>query len=159
MKPTQLQELLRLITRVVIKEYASMSSASTTDVDTTSTTHAFQIGPDAGARLAIDANEIHALNGASYATLLLNELGGDVNVGASTSTVTIAGTLSAATVAAGTTTTAASGVGYMGIPQVIINSNASARLFTVADSGKHLYAIANNVQYTINAAAIFTLRY
>lgn len=68
---------------------------STTDVDTTSTTHAFQIGADAAANLRIDTNEIHALNNGAYATLLLNELGGNVNVGATTSTVSIPGTISA----------------------------------------------------------------
>lgn len=59
------------------------------------------------------------------------------------------------TVANGTTNTAASGVGYMGIPQIITNSNVSARLFTSADSGKHFYATTTNVQYTINASAIY----
>lgn len=64
---------------------------STTDVTTSSTTHAFQIGPDAGARIAIDANEIHALNGASFSTLSLNELGGNIVSGSSTSFTTIPG--------------------------------------------------------------------
>jgi hypothetical protein len=52
------------------------------------------------------------------------------------------------TVANGTTSTAASGVGYMGMPQ---NSQSTNYPVVAADAGKHIYLTANNTTVTIPA--------
>ena len=54
---------------------------SATDVDLTSTGHAFQIGPSNGANLRMDANEIMALNDGVGVFLGLNIEGGEVAIG------------------------------------------------------------------------------
>lgn len=54
---------------------------STFDVNTTSTLHAFQIGPTTGTNLRIDSNEIQALNNGAASDLNLQASGGNVNVG------------------------------------------------------------------------------
>jgi hypothetical protein len=55
---------------------------STTDITTSSTTHAFQIGADAALNMRIDNNEIQALNNGAVSALNLNNGGGTVNIGA-----------------------------------------------------------------------------
>jgi hypothetical protein len=59
--------------------------------------HAFQIGPTAGGNLIIDANEVMARNNGAAALLALNADGGNITLGATTSTVTVAGTLTVTT--------------------------------------------------------------
>jgi hypothetical protein len=55
---------------------------STTDVSTSSTGHAFQVGPSDGANLRIDANEIQTLDdGAATTGLFLQLDGGPVGIG------------------------------------------------------------------------------
>lgn len=54
----------------------------TGDGSLSSTTHAFQIGPTAGANLIADANEIMARNNGAAAALPINADGGDVSIGA-----------------------------------------------------------------------------
>lgn len=49
--------------------------------DLEDTTNAFQVGPDDGANLALDQNELQARNNENSATLQLNPLGGDVEIG------------------------------------------------------------------------------
>jgi hypothetical protein len=68
---------------------------STDEVTNVSTTHAFQIGPDAGANLRLDVNEVHAINNGSYTTLLLNEAGGNVNIASASAIVSVPGTINA----------------------------------------------------------------
>ena len=72
---------------------STLRLTSNVDITTASSTgHAFQIGADSEANLRIDQTEIQAANNGAVATLLINGIGGNVTVGASTSTVTIAGT-------------------------------------------------------------------
>ena len=54
---------------------------STNDVNTTSTTHAFQVGADSGTNLRLDGNEIQVLNNGATGTLFINNEGGPVNIG------------------------------------------------------------------------------
>lgn len=54
----------------------------TGDASLSSTTHAFQIGPTAGANLIADGNEIMARNNGAAAGLPINADGGDVSIGA-----------------------------------------------------------------------------
>jgi hypothetical protein len=54
---------------------------SGTDVDLTSTAHAFQIGLSSGVNLAIDNTEIQARNNGAASTLSLNQNGGNVAFG------------------------------------------------------------------------------
>lgn len=70
---------------------------STTDVTTTSTEHALQIGPDNGLNLRIDGNEVSALNNGVGSALNLNVDGGTVTVGAfAETTLSVNGNLSVA---------------------------------------------------------------
>lgn len=62
-----------------------------------STAHALQIGPDAGANLIADQNEIQARNAGAAALLGLNVNGGNVTIGNAASTTTIAGSLNVTT--------------------------------------------------------------
>ena len=57
---------------------------SLSDVSLVSTTHAFQIGADAGANLGMDPNEIQAMNNGVAQSLYLNNDGGNVNTGSGT---------------------------------------------------------------------------
>lgn len=66
---------------------------STGDASLSSTAHPFQIGPTTGLNLIIDINEVMARNNGAASDLNLNFDGGNVILGGSTSTVTIAGTL------------------------------------------------------------------
>lgn len=65
---------------------------STTDASLTSTGHAFQIGPTDGANLVVDNTEILARNNGAASAMSLNATGGNVTLGASTSTVFHPGT-------------------------------------------------------------------
>lgn len=58
-----------------------------------STGHALQIGPDAGANLIADQNEIQSRNAGAAALLGLNVNGGNITIGNAASVTTIAGTL------------------------------------------------------------------
>jgi len=53
----------------------------TGDVSLTSTGHVLQTGPDTGANIAYDGNEIQARNNGAAGTLMLNGSGGSVTVG------------------------------------------------------------------------------
>jgi len=53
----------------------------TTDVSLSSTNHAFQIGPDTGANVRMDGNEIMAVNNGATATLVINGDGGSTSFG------------------------------------------------------------------------------
>jgi hypothetical protein len=66
---------------------------STGDVSPTSTGHPLQLGPDNGANIAIDNNEIMARNNGAVAALGLNNEGGDIGLGNTSSTVKITGAL------------------------------------------------------------------
>lgn len=72
----------------------SLRLTTTGDVSLTSTGHAFQIGVDTGANLAIDMNEIQARNNQAATALYLNTNGGDVGIGSSTSTISLNGGVS-----------------------------------------------------------------
>ena len=62
---------------------------STGDVSLVSTTHAFQIGGDAGLNLLADSNEIQARNNGAAAALNINNEGGNVVLGGGTASSTI----------------------------------------------------------------------
>lgn len=64
---------------------------STTDLTLTSTGHAFQVGPDNGANVAIDQNEISGRNNGAAATLFLNTSGGNVTLGSAASAISVPG--------------------------------------------------------------------
>lgn len=72
---------------------STLRLTSTTDVDLSSTGHAFQIGASNTTNLAIDNNEIQARNNGAVNTLVLNQAGGGVTLGNSSTTVTIPGDL------------------------------------------------------------------
>jgi hypothetical protein len=57
------------------------------------TTHALQTGTSAGSNLAFDTGRIQARNAGAVSTLILNDLGGAITLGAASSTTTVAGTL------------------------------------------------------------------
>ena len=67
-----------------------------------------------------------------------------------TGNVAVNGTITG-TVTNGTTTTAASGVGYMGMPQV--NNPASPYAVTAADAGKHIYMTTSGRTITLPSNA------
>ncbi len=69
----------------------------TTDASLTSTGHAFQIGASSGLNLIIDNNEIMSRNNGSASGIGLNLDGGNVTLGASSSTVSIAGSATVGT--------------------------------------------------------------
>lgn len=62
-------------------EMSRVRLTSTGDVSLSSTSHAFQIGSDAGQNIAADGNEIQARSNGSAADLHLNLEGGDVIMG------------------------------------------------------------------------------
>jgi hypothetical protein len=62
-------------------ESPTLRLTATDDATSSSTTHAFQIGPSDGINLRIDQNEISRFNNGTAATLLINPDGGDVIVG------------------------------------------------------------------------------
>jgi len=65
--------------------------SSITDASVSSTNHAFQIGPDSGANLLIDNNEIMTRNNGAVSTLYINNDGGDVVVTDTSATITLNG--------------------------------------------------------------------
>jgi microcystin-dependent protein len=66
---------------------------STSEANLSSTDHAFQVGATNSTNLAMDRNEIQARNNGFAASLSLNEDGGNITLGAASSTVTVNGTL------------------------------------------------------------------
>lgn len=66
---------------------------STTDASLASTGHAFQVGPDAGANIIMDGNEIMARNNGAASQLFINLDGGNISLGTSTSVVELDGVL------------------------------------------------------------------
>ena len=66
-----------------ISNVSTLRLTSTSDLSTSSTGHAFQIGSSSGLNLSIDNNEIMARNNGSTSPLSLNHDGGDVRVGGS----------------------------------------------------------------------------
>lgn len=61
---------------------------------TSSTTHALQVGADSGAHLRLGGNRIQSVNAGAVNGLALNNLGGDVMIGSSTSTIYLSGSVS-----------------------------------------------------------------
>ena len=59
----------------------------------TTTTHALQVGADSGAHLRLGGNRIQSVSAGAVNTLALNNLGGDVMVGSSTSTIYLSGSV------------------------------------------------------------------
>ena len=77
---------------------------ATNDASVSSTLHAFQVGLTSAGNIIIDNNEIMARNNGAVSTLILNNDGGDITLGAATSQVTINGQISAGSIFAGSTT-------------------------------------------------------
>jgi hypothetical protein len=131
---------------------STLRLTSTDDVTTSSTTHAFQIGADNSTNLRIDINEIQGLNNGAGSPLFINNEGGNVSFGTTGgSNVTVNGNVTATsfigntnaatitgTVGEGSTSTAASGVGYMGIPRSAAATTGSYTL-AIGDAGEHIY--------------------
>lgn len=97
------------------------------------------------------ATTANSANGAS--TMVARDSNGSFTANVVTAT-TLVGSINAATitgtVANGTTTTAASGVGYMGMPQNIISANTVA---AAENAGKHLYVDTGGRTLTIPSNA------
>ncbi len=143
---------------------STLRLTATDDVTTSSTTHAFQIGADNSTNLRIDINEIQGLNNGAPSQLFINNEGGNVSFGTTGgSNVTINGNITATsfigntnaatitgTVADGTTTTAARGVGYMGMPQNSISANTVS---SASDAGEHIYMTVSGIVYTVASNA------
>ncbi|WP_328494097.1 hypothetical protein OHS59_16180 [Streptomyces sp. NBC_00414] len=102
---------------VVLSSAGTLRLTSTTDVSLSSSGHAFQIGASGAANLAMDTNEIMARSNGSAATLLLNADGGNVTVGASGSTVAVAGALT---------------VGGQYVPQIVFRTTNLDRASTTS---------------------------
>jgi microcystin-dependent protein len=66
---------------------------STSEASLSSTDHAFQVGETNSTNLAMDRNEIQARNNGLAASLSINQDGGNITLGAASSTVTVNGTL------------------------------------------------------------------
>lgn len=64
-----------------------------TDASLTSTTHAFQIGPDNGPNVIYDTNEIVSRDNGASDSFGINTDGGNVSIGSATSTINIPGTI------------------------------------------------------------------
>lgn len=103
--------------------------------------HAFQIGPDSGANLIIDPNEIIARSNGTASTLVLNGDGGNITLGSSVSTVTIAGTL-------GGDMTLDSG--FTAATKVLTASTS----FTVSPAGGNFQSISNGGAFNITAPSL-----
>jgi hypothetical protein len=69
---------------------STLRLTSTTDLSLTSTGHAFQVGADTGANVAIDGNEIMARNNGAASQLNVNIDGGSVTIGSTTAPAQIA---------------------------------------------------------------------
>lgn len=84
----------------------------TGDASLSSSTHGFQVGPDSGANVIIDQNELMARNNGGAATMIINNDGGNVTLGSSTANVNLPGRLVADTLpwaeSVGSVTTSAS---------------------------------------------------
>tara|TARA_R110000851_G_scaffold325604_1_gene493718 strand:- start:31300 stop:31974 length:675 start_codon:yes stop_codon:yes gene_type:complete len=70
-----------------------LRATSTSDASASSTNHGFQIGPTAGSNLRLDANEVMAANNGAVSSLFINNNGGDVTLGDSSSDIEIDGTI------------------------------------------------------------------
>ena len=112
--------------------------SATGDAALAGTTHAFQIGPTTGANLIIDSNEIMARSNGAAATLALNADGGSITLGATTSVVSIPGTLS------GDMTLDS---GFTASTKTLTASTS----FTVTPTGSNFQTITNGGSFTITA--------
>jgi hypothetical protein len=127
---------------------------STTDVTTSSTGHAFQIGPNDGVNLRIDSNEIQTLdNGVVSAPLLLQTDGGQVSIGSSSSTINVFSGLYQkpnlpAFQATGTTTQTASGA---------VASDKIVLATALINRGSH-YSTANS-RFTAPVAGLYSFSF
>ena len=71
----------------------TLRATSTSDVSLASTGHGFQVGPTSGENLRMDANEIMAANNGAVSPLYLNNDGGDIRLGNSSSDIDLDGTI------------------------------------------------------------------
>jgi hypothetical protein len=113
-----------------------------------STDHAFQVGPTAGINLIIDGNEIMGRNNGGNSGIFLNPDGGSVTIGGSGSVVSIFGTVNFAgtitgTPADATIATAATGIGFRGIPQSATATTEGPYTIQASDAGDHIYAFTS----------------
>lgn len=90
----------------------NMRLTNSSDVSLTSTNHAFQIGASASTNLRMDNNEVMAVNNGAATTLFIQNDGGDLTLGNSSSTITVGGRFNAThypyAVATGSVTTSTS---------------------------------------------------
>jgi len=107
----------------------------------TSTGHSFQIGTTSSVNLVMDNNDIQVRNNGAASVLALNPLGGNITLGSSASTVTIAGTLS------GNMTLDS------GFTAATKNLTASTS-FTVDPTGGNFQQITNGGAFTITAPSL-----
>jgi hypothetical protein len=121
---------------------------STTDASLSSTDHAFQVGPTSGTNLIIDGNEIIARNNEVASGLFINPTGGNVQLGDATSVISAAGTVNftgtiTGTPADATVSTAATGIGFRGIPQSATATTEGPYTIQASDAGDHIYAFTS----------------
>lgn len=72
-------------------EATRLRATSASDVSLAGTGHGLQVGPDNGANLAMDINEVQARNNGAAAGLSINAAGGNVAVGNGTATINLDG--------------------------------------------------------------------
>lgn len=114
---------------------------TTTDVTLTSTGHAFQIGATTAENMAVDSNEIQVRNNGAASLLSLNPAGGNVTIGSSASTITIAGSISGdATLSSGFTAST--------------KTYTASTSFTVDPSTSNFQTITNGGAFTITAPTV-----
>jgi hypothetical protein len=118
-------------------------TGNTTVTGTLTSTAAFQAttGVFTGATLAINGGSPQITSSSTSVASIFTSNVNSILIGSST----IKSTLYPAN---GTTTSAAFGAGYMGMPQV---STATTRGFVVTDAGKHIYVTATGQTLTIPA--------
>jgi hypothetical protein len=114
--------------------------------DLTSTDHGFQLGASNDFNIAMDRNSIMARNNGNVTTLRLNENGGNLQIGDSSSTITLDGRLSA------THYPFAMASGGVTITPV---ANASTAAFVTFPAGR--FTVEPNVFTTADSAATATL--
>jgi hypothetical protein len=118
--------------------------------------HAFQVGPSEDSHLIIDRNDVSArLGGIGIEpTLYINRYGGKVNIGNGVDVITlyggsttINGNVTGAPAEPGVNTNTAKNLGYIGLPQAILNTGNLT--LSKAHAGKHVYVTGASQTITI----------
>jgi hypothetical protein len=133
---------------------------SNSDYDIFTDEHPFQVGPTTSDNLVIDKNDIQTRLGTDFAgllpTLYINRYGGQVEIGNSLYDITLDGSrvlLGSDVIGApqepNTNANTAKNLGYVGMPQVILNTGNLT--LSKAHAGKHIYVTGASQTITIPA--------